>query len=79
MIGSSTLHSWWRDTLTMSLQLVDGFVGSYLKELDKAASEAASLPLSKVVIDVLDECSELNDQTRVISAYSPAVSIYHPT
>jgi len=90
MIGSSTLHSWWRDTLTTSLQLVDGFVGSYLKELDKAASEAASVPLSEVVIDVLDE---LNDQTRVTTvltkvwngnafvscAYSPAVLIYHRT
>jgi len=72
---------------------VDGFVGSYLKELDKAASEAASVPLSKVVVDVLDECDELNDQTRVITVltkiwngntflsctYSPAVLIYHRT
>ena len=72
---------------------MDGFVGSYLKELDKAASEAASVPLSEVVIDVLDECGELNDQTRVITvltkvwngnaflscAYSPAVLIYHRT
>jgi len=46
---------------------VDGFVGSYLKELDKAASEAASVPLSEVIIDVLDECGELNDQSRVIT------------
>jgi len=70
---------------------VDGFVGSYLKELDKAA--ARQRPLSEVVIDVLDECGELNDQTPVITvltkvwtgntffscAYSPAVLIYHRT
>ena len=71
---------------------MDGFVGSYLKELDKAASEAASVPLSEVVVDVPDECGDINDQTRVITvlkvwngntflscAYSPAVLIYHHT
>jgi len=37
---------------------VDGFVGSYLKELDKAASEAASVPLSEVLPEYPPDADE---------------------
>jgi len=38
--------------------LVGGFVGSYLKELDKAASEAASVPLSEVLPEYPPDADE---------------------
>ncbi|KAF9478732.1 homoserine kinase [Pholiota conissans] len=38
--------------------LVGGFVGSYLKELDHAASEAASVPLSEVLPEYPPDASE---------------------
>lgn len=38
--------------------LVGGFVGSYLKELDEAASEAASVPLSEVLPEYPPDASE---------------------
>ncbi|KAF5311850.1 hypothetical protein D9619_003074 [Psilocybe cf. subviscida] len=38
--------------------LVGGFVGSYLKELDDAASEAASVPLSEVLPEYPEDAGE---------------------
>lgn len=38
--------------------LVGGFVGSYLKELDEAAAEAASVPLSEVLPEYPEDAGE---------------------